>query len=93
MVSQLRPGQLVASRAGRDRGRFFVVVEVVDERYYRIADGKLRSIKTPKLKNRKHLQPHNRILESIAMKLERGKALSDEELRAAIREEVELKGG
>ena len=43
-------GQVVYSIRGRDSGRFYVVVEKVDSDFVKIADGKLRRIKSPKLK-------------------------------------------
>lgn len=48
-------GTVVISRAGRDAGRCFVVLGVVDEQYVLIADGDLRKIAKPKKKKLKHL--------------------------------------
>jgi len=50
-----RLGKVVYSKSGRDRGRMFVVVEVVNENFVLIADGDLRKIENPKVKNIKHL--------------------------------------
>ena len=44
-------GLIVYSKAGRDQGAYYAVVEVVDENTVRIADGNLRHIKNAKLKN------------------------------------------
>jgi ribosomal protein L14E/L6E/L27E len=52
----LRPGQIVKSTAGRDRDMFFAVVSVTGSRAA-IADGKLRRLAKPKLKNVLHLAP------------------------------------
>ncbi len=50
-------GKVVISKSGRDLGRAFVVVRVIDEaRYLSISDGELRKIEKPKKKNIKHLQ-------------------------------------
>lgn len=43
-------GQLVIAKAGRDKGRPLVIVEVVSCDYVRVADGDLRRIEKPKLK-------------------------------------------
>lgn len=51
----LEIGAIVLSRAGRDRGRAFVVTEVLDSEYVRMADGRLRTLDRPKKKKRKHL--------------------------------------
>lgn len=48
-------GTVVYSRAGRDAGRYFVVLEVLDDQYVLIADGDLRKIANPKKKKLKHL--------------------------------------
>jgi len=52
----LRVGQLVRSKAGRDAGGYFLVVGVKDRQTVAIADGRLRRISRPKLKNVKHLE-------------------------------------
>jgi ribosomal protein L14E/L6E/L27E len=54
MLMQL--GSIVQSKAGRDQGKIFIVVEVVNSDFVRIADGDLRKIEDPKLKKIKHLQ-------------------------------------
>ena len=54
----LKPGQVVKSKAGRDKERFFVVVEA-DTRHAKIADGKHRKLAKPKVKNILHLVPTN----------------------------------
>ncbi|HEX6989439.1 MAG TPA: KOW domain-containing RNA-binding protein [Bacillota bacterium] len=81
-----RPGQLVTSRAGRDKGRPFFVLRVVDERYAEVADGDLRSVERPKRKNVRHLQPHTVVHPGLAAMLERGEFPSDEALRHMLAE-------
>ncbi len=51
----IEKGDVVLSRAGRDRGRAFVVVGVLDSEYVMTADGRLRTLDRPKKKKRKHL--------------------------------------
>lgn len=55
-------GLVVRAKAGRDKDYFFVVVEVLDRGYVKIANGKSRKIADPKLKNIKHLQKTNTIV-------------------------------
>ena len=50
-----KTGEIVLSKAGRDRGRAFVVREVLDEDYVLLVDGRLRTLERPKKKKRKHL--------------------------------------
>lgn len=51
----LYPGEIVRSRAGRDRGRAFVILKQIDEEYVLLVDGGLRTLERPKKKKRKHL--------------------------------------
>lgn len=51
----LETGEIVRSRAGRDRGRAFVVIKVLDTDYVLLVDGGLRTLERPKKKKRKHL--------------------------------------
>lgn len=48
-------GALAYSTAGRDQGRLFLIVGMVDDRTALIADGRLRKVGTPKKKKLKHL--------------------------------------
>ena len=49
-------GSVVIAKAGRDKGRAFAVVELIDPRTALIADGKRRPLERPKRKNLIHLQ-------------------------------------
>ncbi|MDO4539913.1 MAG: KOW domain-containing RNA-binding protein [Syntrophomonadaceae bacterium] len=49
-------GRIVYSRKGRDRGKAMIVLEMVNEQYVLVADGELRRVENPKLKNLKHLK-------------------------------------
>lgn len=48
-------GLIVCATAGRDSGRYFVVLEA-EKGYALIADGKTRKLGSPKRKNIKHLR-------------------------------------
>ena len=48
-------GLIVYAMAGRDKGRYFVVLEA-EKGYALIADGKTRKLAKPKRKNAKHLR-------------------------------------
>jgi Ribosomal protein L14E/L6E/L27E len=43
-------GRVVLAKAGRDKGKHFVIVGRMDENYVLIANGKSRSIDKPKKK-------------------------------------------
>ena len=81
---------LIVSKAGRDKGQLFFVIDA-DEQYVYLADGKSRKLEKPKRKKRRHVlfvaADENRLSEKI-----RGEArITNSELRktlAAYREEV-----
>lgn len=52
----LEPGMLVKSKAGRDKSGIYVIISVKNEYVY-LADGDERTLRRPKKKNTKHLQP------------------------------------
>lgn len=52
---EIKIGSVVRSKAGRDKGNLFLVVDVRDGYAY-VADGKLRKTEKPKKKKLKHLQ-------------------------------------
>lgn len=62
-------GQFVKSKAGRDKDRIFIIIEIVDEVYVRIVDGDLRRIESPKRKKIKHLAKMNQVSDDIQQKL------------------------
>ena len=64
---QLKVGQIVASRAGRDVTRLYVVTGFRD-RWVLVADGKKRTLALPKTKNANHLAPTLTVLAEEQMK-------------------------
>ncbi len=84
-MKEIKVGSVVFSKAGRDQGSFYVVTEIVDENYVKIADGDLRRVDTPKLKKIKHLKTDGEILEKLAEKFEEGKKVFDAEVKSALR--------
>lgn len=52
----LSAGCVVRSRAGRDSGRLFLVIGVLDEEHLLLADGDLRKVEKPKKKKLRHLE-------------------------------------
>lgn len=77
-------GRVCLSRAGRDRGRYFVITEVVDSNYVLIADGVVRKLNKPKKKKIKHLSLKPIVLDGIAQKFQDGTKVFDAELKSAI---------
>ena len=50
----LEVGRVALSRAGRDEGRKFLVIEEIDADFVFVADGKNRGMERPKKKRRSH---------------------------------------
>ena len=77
-------GDVVKSVAGRDKDKYFLVIDVCDGFAY-IADGKIRKIQNKKRKNIKHLiKAAGASLISDAVKIKRGEPFGNEKLYKAI---------
>lgn len=84
-------GRVVLSTQGRDAGRYFVVLQVIDEQFVLMADGLTRKIAHPKKKKIKHLHPKP-ILVNVDGATLPNKHLQDSDLRKALAEHgLELK--
>jgi len=79
-------GQLVRSKAGRDAGRFFLIVGVKDGRTVAVADGDVRPIGRPKLKNTRHLEAFPIKLKEAEVRLAVLRVVTDRTVAEAIRE-------
>ena len=79
------PGRVVLSTQGRDEGRYFIVLEVIDENFVLMADGLTRKIDHPKKKKIKHLRPKPIVVNVDGSKLP-NKHLQDSDIRRYLRE-------
>lgn len=52
----IETGRVVLSTQGRDEGRYFVILQVLDEQFVLMADGLTRKLDHPKKKKIKHLK-------------------------------------
>lgn len=86
MDEQLSPGQLVVSMAGRDRGKYYLVLEKTVNNMVRVVDGEYRKVSGPKKKNVKHLAPMPQINAEFAEKLKSGRRITDLDVRKALKE-------
>jgi ribosomal protein L14E/L6E/L27E len=75
---------VVQSTQGRDRGRLFIVVSVVDDEFVLMADGGLRKAEHPKRKKIKHLHAKPVFFPELANKLCLSIAVTDSEIRKAL---------
>ncbi len=80
---EIEVGTVVVSRAGRDRGRAFLVTALDGSEFVWISDGDLRTIAKPKRKKRKHLNVMPAQAAELAGKLSGGRAL-DADIRKAL---------
>lgn len=78
-------GRVAVSTAGRDKDRYFVIIDIIDDNYVYIADGDLRTKDHPKKKKLRHLKLCPLVLDGIAEKLKGGARVFDAEIRSAIR--------
>jgi len=78
------PGRLVRSLSGRDAGRYFVVVDVIDDRFVAVADGDARPLRRPKKKNAKHLEAYPYVDHRLAAGLSNGGRVTDADVREAL---------
>lgn len=74
-------GKIVLSNAGRDKGKLFVVMSIVDRDYVFIANGKLRRIENPKKKKIKHLKITSLQIEGICDKIKANEKITNTYLR------------
>ncbi len=81
---EITPGQLVEPKAGRDSGKYYLVIKVIDDKYVLAVDGTARRLENPKKKNIKHLILHTKIAGEIADKLKSDERISNVEIRRAI---------
>jgi ribosomal protein L14E/L6E/L27E len=78
-------GQLVVSAAGRDKGRYYVVMQIVDDTTVTVADGTYRPVSKPKKKNIRHLMMTRMINKSLNEKLLAGIGPTNEEVREVLK--------
>lgn len=88
---QVKPigiGSVVRSRAGRDSGRDFLVIGILDEEYVLLADGDLRKAEKPKKKKVKHLSATGRKIPQAEEAAQSG--MSNAQIRSWLSNEEEL---
>ena len=78
-------GSIVFSKAGRDKGSYYIVTALEGEFAY-ICDGDIRRNDKPKKKKLKHLKVTNTVCESISDKISETGRVTNPELRKAIAE-------
>lgn len=80
-TGDIKIGQVVRSKAGRDKDRVFLVFEIIDRTRVSIIDGDLRKIDSPKLKKIKHLDVYNTVVPELKYKLDNKKKINNSFVR------------
>ena len=80
----METGRAVQSLQGRDAGRCFVILQVVDDQFVLMADGLTRKLDNPKKKKIKHLHPKPVRMEGVEDGL-KSHQLLDSDLRKFLR--------
>ncbi len=83
-------GQIVKSLAGRESGKYFLVVDY-NEDYLWLVDGETRRLEAPKKKKKKHVQITHEVIEDIAEKLIQEEKISNAEIRKSLKQFLEEK--
>jgi len=81
----IRVGSIVLSTQGRDKGNYFLVVNVSDGYVY-LADGGMRRLAAAKKKNVKHVSNSGKSCDVIAKKLLSNQKVFDSEVKSALRQ-------
>lgn len=61
----LKIGQVVRSKNGRDKGDCFVILNILDDKYVEIVNGRRRTLDKPKKKKIAHLYVYKKIFSEI----------------------------
>jgi len=80
-TQEITVGQIVKSKAGRDKDRIFIIIDIIDEQYVLVADGDLRKIDKAKKKKIKHLAKYNIISSEINKKISTNEKITNLLLR------------
>lgn len=82
-MNELSNGQVVISKAGRDKGTYYIVM-ACQENYVLVADGVLRRVDHLKKKKIKHLQPTKEVIDEIGYKIRKHLKLTNLEIRQSL---------
>ena len=81
-------GRIVYSKAGRDKDKYFMILDVLNEEFVYLVDGDLRRLERPKKKKIKHLIFTDKICDEVKDIILKGKRLNDATLRKALSQRI-----
>ncbi|OFI06870.1 hypothetical protein CLOACE_06630 [Clostridium acetireducens DSM 10703] len=85
-------GRVARSNAGRDKGRLFIIIGVIDDKYVYISDGKLRSVDKPKKKKLRHLILGDAVLDEARSSILSGKKVNNKSISEFLQSQDDNKG-
>lgn len=86
-------GKVVYSKAGRDQGKIFVILDVINDEYVNIIDGELRTVKRPKRKKIKHLKITNVVMKDVDELIESNDSIINIEVKRFLKNRDAIKEG
>jgi len=78
-------GRVVVAKAGRDKGKAFIIIQRLDDDYVFIADGVRRTVDNPKKKKVKHLKATPELDQNLKDRLESGARVLDADIRKSLK--------
>ncbi|HHU49321.1 MAG: RNA-binding protein [Caldicoprobacterales bacterium] len=78
-------GRVVLAKAGRDKGKAFIIIRRLDDEYVLIADGERRTIDKPKKKKIKHLKAAPALAQELRNMLRSGGRVLDADIRRSLK--------
>ena len=81
-------GRIVYSKAGRDKDKYFMILDVLNEEFVYLVDGHLRRLERPKKKKIKHLIFTDKICDEVKDIILKGKRLNDATVRKAMSQKI-----
>lgn len=87
--SEVQVGQIVRVLKGKDAGSFYVIVQIIDDKFVMIVDGAKRKFDQPKRKNIQHLELQPMISSEVVHSLQESGRVTNAKLRYAVNAYVE----
>ncbi|SFL90944.1 KOW domain-containing RNA-binding protein [Halanaerobium salsuginis] len=89
METAFQVGEIVISTAGRDKGNYYLVINIESDRKVKIVDGVKRKFNNPKYKNIRHLVTTDQISDKFLGWLQSKKRIRSEDVRLVIKDYLE----
>ena len=81
MINTDYVGKVALSKSGRDEGKYFIILGIINDNYVYISDGALRVVDKPKKKKIKHLDITDTVAEDIRDLLRAGDKVTNSAIK------------